>query len=1163
MHLAGSNLIVSATDVSGYLPCPHLTTLERARARGERERPYFSDPGKDVLRERGKQHEADLLEGYRARGLEVVTIERPERVEDEDRTAAWQARAESTLAAMRSGADVIYQGCLFDGRWLGLPDFLVKVELASELGPWSYEVVDAKLARSAKVGALLQICSYSEMLDRVQGGSPMLMHLALGGPHERHTKGVESFFVPWYAAYFRSVKRRFEAALADEPKTYPEPCTHCTVCDWAPVCELQWRDDDHLSLVAGITKKQRAALEERGAATLQQLAELPMPLEPALPAVSPRAFVKIREQARVQLEGRRERRAKHELIVGDAGVEPGTGLLALPDPSPGDLFFDIEGDPHAYGDGLEYLFGWADVMGTYHGLWALTPEEERARFELFIDIVMGRLTLWPDLHIYHYAAYEPTALKRLAARYATREEVVDRLLRGGVLVDLYRVVRQGIRASVESYSLKKLEPLYSFQREVELRGASSALANFEAWLQMGRGEGADALLQEIEGYNRDDCVSTLRLRNWLEDRRNDLESTLQDRGLLQGELPRPERRDPEPGEQTQEEDVRVRALMDALTASVPDDRAARSAEQQARWILAHLLSWHRREKKSMWWEYFRLRDMDDDELLHEPKALAGLEYEGVVGRDKKSLIHRYRFPAQDFGLRVGDEPRDPRTEKSAGTIVALDEDARMIDLKRGERNEAPHPGALIPFGEVPDKPLRASLLRLADDVVAHGLEGAENRAATDLLLGNPPRAGQKEGGLLQEDGESSLTAARRVVTRLDRTVLPVQGPPGSGKTYIGARMITQLIHDGKRVGITATSHKVIANLLKGVCAAAEERDLGFHGIQKADEGDAYAHARIEHTGTNERVAEALASGEADLAAGTVWLWARPEMAGAVDVIFVDEAGQMSLANMLAASGAAKSIVLLGDPRQLEQPQKGVHPPGTGVSALEHLVGNVPLDPDRGLFLNETYRLHPDVCRFTSELFYWGLLKSRYGLQHQSVDGPEPFQGTGLRFIPVEHTGNTSESEEEVRVVAELVDRLLRAEPMWTDHEEVRRPIRVQDVLVVAPYNAQVTALRAALPAGVPVGTVDKFQGQEAPIVIYSTATSTAQDAPRGMEFLFSPNRLNVATSRARCLVLWVGSPALLGPDCSSVRQMQLANGFCRFGEMATRRSSAGEGQQND
>ena len=1158
MHLSGDELVVTATDLSGFLACRHITSLELGAQHGGPRRPKYDDPGAEVLRRRGEEHEARILAAYRSSGLRVGEPRQP--TYEERQQQGWGPYAAETLELMGAGVDVVYQGCLFDGRLLGLPDFLIKVDRPSNLGAWSYEVVDAKLSREAKVGAVLQICAYSELLADAQGVTPEQMHLALGGLHangvggpggEADTVPLESFRVADYAAYHRSVKRRFAEAVDTRPDTYPEPCERCTICDWSSLCDRQWRADDHLSLVAGISRKQRAALEAHAdsVTTLEGLAGLPLPPDLRLDGVSDGAYTKIREQARIQLEGRTEGRPKHELLLP---VQERMGLVALPDPSPGDLFFDIESDPHAFGEGLEYLFGWVDVEGEFTALWALDPEVERRQFEAFIDFVIARLERWPDLHVYHYAAYEQTALKRLASRYGTREEELDRLLRGEVLVDLYRVVRQGLRASVESYSIKKLEPLYGFERGVELRAASSALANFEAWLQLEgptTNASADALLSDIEGYNRDDCLSTLRLRDWLEERRAEMEVVLRERGEFDGDLARPEPPDAEPSEAVEEENERVRALSEALTAGVPDDAAERTDEQQARWILAHVLSWHRREKKSMWWEYFRLRGLDDDELLHDSKALGGLAYEGEVGVVKQSIVHRYRFPPQDCALRRGDAPRDPRTEKSAGTIVEIDAQAGVVDLRRGASNEAPHPTSLIPFEEVPDRILKESLQRLADEVVADGLDSVRNRAAADLLLRRRPRAGQAEGAALRRESESSLEAARRIATSLDATVLPIQGPPGSGKTYIGARMIVEAIRAGRRVGVTATSHKVIVNLLDEVCRAAREEDVVFRGIQKASERSASKDAAIERTDKNEQVEQLLAQGDVDLAAGTVWLWAREKMAATVDLLVVDEAGQISLANVLAASGAAESVVLLGDPRQLEQPTQGVHPPGTGVAALEHLVGADTLAADRGLFLEETWRLHPDLCAFTSELYYEGKLHSRPELARQSIDAPDPFRGAGLRFHPVEHRANANESAEEVRAVAELIDRLLASEPMWIDAQGTRKPIRPKDVLVVAPYNAQVSALKAALPEGVPVGTVDKFQGQQAPIVIYSTATSSVEDAPRGMEFLFSPNRTNVATSRAKCVVVLVGSPSLLGPDCRSVRQMRLANGVCRLGEV--------------
>ena len=283
------------------------------------------------------------------------------------------------------------------------------------------------------------------------------------------------------------------------------------------------------------------------------------------------------------------------------------------------------------------------------------------------------------------------------------------------------------------------------------------------------------------------------------------------------------------------------------------------------------------------------------------------------------------------------------------------------------------------------------------------------------------------------------------------------------------------------------------------------------------------------------------------------MWADDAATGAVDLLFVDEAGQFSLANALAVAPAADSLVLLGDPRQLAQPQKASHPDDVEVSALAHVLGECETMPSAlGVFMPETWRLAPRVCDFTSELFYGGRLRPVEALVNQRIADAGELDGAGLWWIPVEHDGNRSAADEEVVVIESLVAELLCA--AWIDKDGARRPVSPPDLRVVAPYNAQVNRLAACLePLGVPVGTVDRFQGQTCAVVIYSMATSRPEDAPRGMEFLYSLNRLNVATSRARCAAFIVASPALTEPQCRTPRQMQLANGLCRFVELARRR----------
>lgn len=1167
MRRAFGRLAFSATDLSRHLSCSHLTTLNRAVALGEIESPPpYDDPRGDVLRQRGVEHERRLVDRFRAEGRVVETVvEADTPLSRRDAAAA----AVRTRDAMARGVDVVYQGRLEDdaGRWSGYPDFLLRVDGRSALGGWSYEVLDAKLARRAKGEALLQLLLYSDLLARAQGSEPRRMRLVLGGGDGA---GFESFRVVEYAAYYRAVRRRFEAHADAPPETYPEPVGHCALCAWKQACAERRRADDHLSLVAGVTRGQRRRLMARGVATMADLGALDLPLVPRLDGVGAAALARVREQARVQDRARREGRRICELVMP---VERGKGLAALPEPSAGDLFFDVEGDAFAGDGGFEYLFGVADRAGRYDACWALDPPDEKRAFERFIDGVMARWARHPGFHVYHYGAYETTAVKRLTSRHATRGEEVDRLLRGDVFVDLHRVVRQGLRASVERYSIKKLEPFYGFRRAVGLTAATRALVRFEAALEAGGAGGtSDELRAEVEGYNRDDCLSTLRLAEWLEERRREIEART-------GEpAPRPAPRDDE-RERERESAAGVAALFEALTGGAPaDDAAPDDDDGRARRLLAHLLEFHRREEKSTWWEFFARCGFTEEEHVESRATLGALTHVGEVAQEKRSVVHRYRFPEQSHEMEVGDAPKNPATAESdeckrgyCGSVAALDEAAGVIDLKRLRNSPAPHPTALVPIDLVNSRVLQESIGRLAQEAASRGFASdSPRRAAFDLLRRAPPRFGaaaRADGASLAAEGETPLDAVRRIAPRLDRSVLPVQGPPGSGKTFTGARMILDLLAAGMRVGVTANSHKVISNLLAAVCAAADRGSdavggagsgrgrapapVAVRGVQKANDGDGCPDARIVPAGSNEKVAKALATGEANLAGGTAWLWAREEMADAVDVLVIDEAGQMSLASTLAVCQAAGSLVLLGDPRQLDQPIQGVHPPGADVSALGHLLGaSATVDPARGVFLDRTWRMHPDVCAFTTEQFYDGRLGARPELARQRVIGPGPLAGRGLRFVAVEHAGNTNASDEEAARVADLVDELLGGGGAWVDAQGVRRPLALADVLVVAPYNAHVAALRARLPAGARVGTVDKFQGQEAPIAICSMATSTADEAPRGMEFLYSRHRLNVATSRARCVAAVVASPALFAPDCRTPEQMRLANPFCRFRELA-------------
>jgi uncharacterized protein len=561
--------------------------------------------------------------------------------------------------------------------------------------------------------------------------------------------------------------------------------------------------------------------------------------------------------------------------------------------------------------------------------------------------------------------------------------------------------------------------------------------------------------------------------------------------------------------------------------------------------LANVIDWHRREDKAVWWEYFRLADLSAGNLLDEQRGLSGLSFVCEVGGTARAPIHRYCFPPQETELRGGEDLCNVGGAK-LGSVDDISVETGTIDIKKRQDSVDLHPAAIFAHTYVDPKVMAESLLGIGAYVAENGLFGdGPHLAARDLLLREPPRVG---GQPLYRPGQTAVEAAVRLCGSLKGGILAIQGPPGAGKTYTGAHMICELVRQGKTVGITANSHKVIRHLIDEAIEAADKQGITLYCCQKPAAMED-AQPRLSFARSNTDLLAALGN-TAMVGAGTAWLWASPEAFEAVDVLFVDEAAQMSLANVLAVSQAAKTVVLIGDPQQLEQPTQGSHPEGTDVSALDHILGGQrTISPDKGLFLEQTWRLHPDICAFTSELFYDGKLVSRPGLELQAINSAGPMCGSGLRYLPVVHHGNQNCSPEEARAIGALVESILESKAVWVDREGAEKPITLDEIIIITPYNAQVFEIQQRLP-GVRVGTVDKFQGQEAPIAIYSTATSSRADAPRGVEFLYSLNRLNVATSRAKCTCIVVCSPGLFEADCRTPRQMQLANAFCRFRELA-------------
>ncbi|TQJ50227.1 TM0106 family RecB-like putative nuclease [Phycicoccus sp. SLBN-51] len=1100
MQRVDGRLVLSPTDLTKHVACPHITTLDLLALDTPAADLGATDPDDalNLVFDKGLAHEADYLQVLRDRGLSVVEIEGFGR----DREAAEAA----TVEAMRDGVDVVYQATLFDGAWVGHADFLLRAERPSLLGDWSYDIADTKLARRLKVPALLQMATYAARLEVLQGIAPRRLVVVTGDKAEHPWRLVD------VAPYARRRREALLEAIETATPTESVPSSQCSQCRWQHRCAPEWVDSDDLVQVAGLRAAHREALRANGIHTLAGLAAAS--LEDVRDAVGSGVAARLLQQARLQVAERTTGQPRYELLP----PEPGRGLQRLPEPSPGDVYLDFEGDPWADdGRGREYLAGLWDRSGTFTGFWAHSTQEEKELTEGLLDELMRRWDADPGMHVYHYAAYERTALERLTGRHGTREAELDQLLRGERLVDLYAVVKQGLRISKPSYSIKKLEDFYwGHTRSAGEAGAEAAVADamtsvvkYERWLT----ERDDSILERIRAYNEDDVRSTHDLHAWLEERRDELAAEGHD-------LTRPS---PPGWEEPGEEELAETALAEQLLEAGHD-------------LLAGCVGWHRREARPAWWDYFRYEGLDTRELVEDATAVGGLgvptfarDVLNAKGRPT-SKVWRYAFEPQDCKLPVDKYVHDVDTHTSVGKLCGFDGVEGWLELSMKASKEPSTPRGVKPPGPVLDGVLRESIAATACEVLA-----GERPTAARLLDRVVPSADV----LALRPGEEPAEAVVRVGRGLRGEVLAVQGPPGTGKTYAAAQLIRALLDDGLRVGVTALSHAVVGNVLEQVERPALEK------VSEQPDDDPGAPSQLRFTTDNGEARDALLSGEVSLVGGTAWLWAREDMRGAVDVLVIDEAGQFSLANAVAVAPAATSLVLLGDPQQLTQPTRATHPYGAGVSALEHLIGeHDTVPPDLGVFLGTTWRLHPEVAAFVSELSYEGRLHAQAGRERQAIGGEGPLSGSGLRWVSVEHIGCSASSDEEAIVVADLAKDLLTR--TWTDVDGVSHPMTEDDILVVAPFNAHVARLHAALPPGIRVGTVDRFQGREAPVVVYAMASSTAADAPRGVDFLYDLHRFNVALSRAKAMSVVVASPALLDAAVHSPEQLRAVNALCRY-----------------
>ena len=1108
--------LLSPSTISAWLDCDFYLTVKLGAQQAEQNHP---NAFAKLLMEKGLAHEKACLAQFESGGLRIF---RTPEWENHEPFAQWVSRVGNPMA---DGWDVIYQFPMVHDGLRGIADFLVRVPEPVE-GYATYEPYDAKLARlAAKPAHVLQLCFYADAIEALTGSAPHKMHLWLGSGE------IESLEVEQFGAYWRRLRSRLAGVLANPAidGVRPERNSHCEFCEYSQQCQDTWRAADSLEFVAGIRRAEKDAFEDAAIATLVELSEADRPT----PLVAAARQDRLRRQAELQVVSRAapdEPPAFREVPSGEDPVW-GHGYANLPEPDSGDVYFDLEGHPFwTASAGLFFLFGlWYQVNGKwiYEARWAHDLDAQDATAGGLVEFFDQRRRDYPDFHVYHYNHTERSALGSMTLGRPS-EALFTHLSDTGLFVDLMKVITNSFQVGVESYGLKSLEVLADYRRQGEIEGGAGAVVEYDRYMTTGETD----LLVAIARYNEDDVRATQALHGWLLDYRpHDVEWR---ESVLDGYAV----------------DQELNLLVEQLLVSDPG-----TLEH----LLGELLGYWRRERSADVVPKFAKLESDTHELLEDPDVVAGLsfvelqEHQGKQG-DLTNAV--FTWPDQTLAddLTIGSVliAGGPGESDFAG-LVDFDRNQHTLTLRWNEKrmDAGYYPRALTPDDWVNPDPKPAMLSELGRQVL--GVPGAASpnpvtialleRALPRFLLGTGPVA-----GLFRDDVESILGW----VDDLDCSFVAIQGPPGTGKTYRGAHIIHALICSGRRVGISAFGHAAIDNLLAAVHSIFEERgqlERLCASKKVSNKSQVGSLVRVKYPTSN----AAAANVKYNLVAGTPWFFASPQMHDApVDMLVIDEAGQLALADAVVSSRSARNMILLGDPLQLAQVSKAVHPDGAGASVLEHVLGeDVTIPPTRGVFLAETRRLHPAICDFISAQFYEGRLSSHSGCAVRNIDGVEP----GLAWIEAHHVGRSTESPEEAELVANAILDLLERE--WTHASGEHSILSAADFMVVAPYNDQVHLVREVLSeddrtAAVEVGTVDKFQGREAPVVFFTMATSTGADMPRGPEFLFSRNRLNVALSRAQFLACVVCNEDLLDSRARTVEDMRLIGTIGAFVESARR-----------
>ena len=1089
---------ITAYSIQDFSQCQYKTWLDYINPPDNF--PQNIDPWLEIIRKIGLEHEESYLQ----------KIKESQTVYEIDKNLNTSEKEKLTERAIKNGEDIIYQPYLKYKKFTGSPDFLVKKQGYYE--PW-----DIKSSFKLKVENILQLCHYSFILEKQYNNFSPTGKIIL------RDETVENIEIKKYYDYFLNLNKRVDSFIHN-PKVIPEAskCNLCNVCDYKLLCENNWKNQDHLNQVANIKKNQINFLKNEKIDTLEKLANLNF--KKNIKGINKASLDILVQQAKLQFNYKQTNQLEHKIIFEEKkkinDQNKLIGFELLPPPSENDLFFDIEGypmyfDSNSKTSGLEYLFGiYYRSFGkeSFIKFLAINNEEEKIAFEKLVDFIFKHLKKHKDAHVYHYNSYEETALKKLSQKYEVKIKEVDFILRENKFVDLFKVVKDSILLSAENYRLKTIEKFYNLGRDEDIASGQDSLVAFENYLESGHEE----ILDEIILYNKQDCKSLIFLQSWLND--------LKPKEIKYKELD--EIIISEKSIEIINQEKEVENVIDKL----------KDEDLKLKPILSQLNFYNRKEQRAEWWNYFSNIKKNTEDLIEDNSCIGALN---LISKNEEGVnnILEFNFPNQITKMKPGDYVLDQNGENSS-SIISIDYTNFKVTLKQNKKKE-------IPNSLTPSQPMNITTI---DNSVADFIKDFNYQNSYPAIKDFLFRKDSKYINKIDLSKNSSIENITERIKNLNSSYLVMQGPPGTGKSYTSSRVILKLIELNYRVAIVCHSHKAIINLLETIDSYSVEQSYKFKGIYNSGNRKINQEFKnIEIGNTNK-----LDLKKFQLVAGTAWALSNmnhrenSKKDKIFDFIFFDEAGQLSISKVIASSLSSKNIVMIGDHMQLPQPSLGIIEGESSLSPIEYLIKEKnTISDQKGIFLEKTYRMHPTICEFISDSFYEKrLITDKDNSNQKIIKNNNNSVKNGIYLVDLNHSGSSVQNINEVDFINNIYKKLINKK--WINRNLEKSLISNKDLLVISPFNAQVNLLKEHLPPNSQIGTIDNFQGQEAPIVIISYTSSDPESIPRGSDFFFDFRRLNVSLSRAKCIGIIILNNKLLNYHCSTIEDMERLNYFCKL-----------------